>query len=32
MPWPMTPAPKNEAIRRENLAEKNLNEGKYLPQ
>jgi hypothetical protein len=24
MPWPMTLAPMNEAIRRENLAEKNL--------
>jgi hypothetical protein len=25
MPWPMTLAPMNEAIRRENCAEKNLN-------
>jgi hypothetical protein len=27
MPWPMTLAPTNEAIRRENRAEKNLNKG-----
>jgi hypothetical protein len=24
MPWPMTPAPTNEAIRHENCAKKNL--------
>ena len=28
MPWPMTLAPTNEAIRRENCAKKNLNMGK----
>jgi hypothetical protein len=30
MPWPMTLAPTNEAIRRENCAEKNLDTEKYL--
>ncbi len=30
MPWPMTLAPTNEAIRRENRAEKNLDTGKKL--
>ena len=31
MPWPMTLAPTNEAIRRENCAEKNLDmEMKYV--
>ncbi len=28
MPWPMTLAPMNEAVRRENHAEKNLNKEK----
>ncbi len=31
MPWPMTLAPMNEAVRRENHAEKNLYRGKKLP-
>jgi hypothetical protein len=32
MPWPMTLAPTNEAIRCENCAKKNLNKGKNTPQ
>jgi hypothetical protein len=30
MPWPMTLAPTNEAVRRKNHAEKNLYKGKKL--
>jgi hypothetical protein len=30
MPWPMTLAPTNEAVRRENYAEKNLYKEKKL--
>ena len=32
MPWPMTLAPTNEAVRRENRAEKNLYKEKNNPQ
>jgi hypothetical protein len=31
MPWPMTLAPTNEAVRRENHAKKNLYKDKKLP-
>jgi hypothetical protein len=30
MPWPMTLAPPNEAVRRENHAEKNLDKDKKI--
>jgi hypothetical protein len=30
MPWPMTPAPTNEAVRHENHAEKNLYKEKQI--
>jgi hypothetical protein len=30
VPWPMTLAPRNEAVRRENHAKKNLYKGKKL--